>query len=84
MKKDNKTVNLTVYFFTNKLPAKIDNQIPFWPNGSIHLKANKTKGIKSQEAIINSIEEIPSVIRSLLSKANLVAMPNPKTKNKAK
>lgn len=80
MKKDNKTISLTVYFFTNDLPRRVGDKTPFWPNGSIHLKANKTKGLKSQEAIFNSIENIPEVIKSVLSKGNLVVMPKSKLK----
>jgi hypothetical protein len=83
MKQDNKTVSLTIYFFTNNLPHKEGkdmDKIPFWPNGSIHLKANRTKGLKSQEAIFNSMEDIQSVIELVLKRGNLVVTKNSKSK----
>jgi len=77
MKKDNKTIGITIRFFTNDLPGRVGpkkDQIPFWSCGNVHLEANKTKGIKPQNEIFNYFDDIPRAIRSALAKSKLVAV----------
>lgn len=77
MKKDNKTIGITVRFFTNDLPDKVgtkNNQIPFWTCGNVHIEANKTKGIKPCDEMFNYFEDIPRAIKVVLSKSKLVAV----------
>jgi len=77
MKKDNKTIGITVRFFTNHLPGRVggkSDQIPFWTIGNVHLEANKTKGIKPQDEMFNYFEDIPRAIKVVLSKSKLVAV----------
>lgn len=51
-KTDNKTIGITIRFFTNDLPGRVGTdhkQIPFWTCGNVHLEANQTKGIKPRK-----------------------------------
>ena len=77
MRKDNKTIGITIRFFTNNLPEKVGgkmDQIPFWTCGNVHLHANKTKGIKPQDEMFNYFEDIPRAIKTVLSKSKMVAV----------
>jgi len=77
MKKDNKTIGITIRFFTDHLPGRVGsqgNQIPFWTCGNVHLEANKTKGIKPQDEMFNYFDDIPRAIKVVLSKSKLVAV----------
>lgn len=77
MQKDKKTIGITIRFFTNDLPHCVGskkNQIPFWTCGNVHLEANKTKGIKSQDEIFNYFDDISRAIKVVLSKSKLVAV----------
>lgn len=77
MKKDNKTIGITIRFFANDLPSKVGkkkNQIPFWIRGNVHLEANQTKGVKSQNEMFNYFEDIPRAIKVVLSRSKLVAV----------
>lgn len=77
MKKDNKTIGITIRFFTNDLPCRVGtkkDQIPFWTCGNVHLEANKTKGIKPRDEMFNYFEDIPRAIKVVLSKSKLVAV----------
>lgn len=77
MKKDNKTIGVTIRFFTNDLPGCVGSkkdQTPFWTCGNVHLEANKTKGIKTQDEMFNYFEDIPRAIKVVLSKSKLVAV----------
>lgn len=77
MKKDNKTIGITIRFFTNDLPSRIGTkkeQIPFWSSGNVHLEANKTKGIKPRDEMFNYFDDIPRAIKVVLSKSKLVAV----------
>ena len=76
-KKDNKTIGITIRFFTNDLPDKVgggNKQIPFWTCGNVHLEANKTKGVKPQDEMFNYFEDIHRAIKVVLSKSKLVAV----------
>lgn len=77
MKKDNKTIGITIRFFTNDLPDHIggkNNQTPFWTCGNVHLEANGTKGISNQNEMFNYFDDIPRAIKVVLSKSKLVAV----------
>ena len=77
MKKDNKTIGITIRFFTNNLPGKVGgkmDQIPFWTCGNVHLEANKTKGISTQDERFNYFEDMPRAIKVVLSRSKLVAV----------
>lgn len=77
MKKDKKTIGITIRFFANDLPDYVGSkkdQVPFWTCGNVHLEANKTKGIKTQDEIFNYFEDIPRAIKVVLSRSKLVAV----------
>jgi len=77
MKKDNKTIGITIRFFTNDLPNYVGSrkdQIPFWTCGNVHLEANKTKSVKPKDEIFNCFDDIPRAIKKVLSKGKLVAV----------
>jgi len=77
MQKDKKTIGITIRFFTNDLPDRVGtkrDQIPFWTCGNVHLEANKTKGIKTQDEMFNYFNDIPRAIKVVLSKSKLVAV----------
>jgi len=77
MKKDNKTIGITIRFFTNDLPGHVGSkkdQIPFWTCGNVHLEANRSKGIKPRDEMFNYFEDIPRAIKVVLSKSKLVAV----------
>ena len=77
MRKDNKTIGITIRFFTNNLPGKVGgkmDQIPFWTCGNVHLEANKTKGISTQDEMFNYFDDIPRAIKVVLSRSKLVAV----------
>jgi len=77
MKKDNKTIGITIRFFTNDLPGKVgggNGLTPFWTCGNVHLEANSTKGIKTQDEMFNYFDDIPRAIKVVLSRAKLVAV----------
>ena len=67
--KNNKTIGITLRFFTDNLPKKVGNKdcmTPCWSNGNAFLEANKEKGIKSQRAMFHYLDDIPRVIRQLM------------------
>jgi len=77
MKKDNKTIGVTIRFFANALPDHVggkNNQIPFWTCGNVHLEANKTKGVKPSDEMFNYFDDIPRAIKTVLSRSKLVAV----------
>lgn len=77
MKKDNKTIGITIRFFTNDLPDHVGGKnqaTPFWTCGNVHLEANKTKGIKPCDEMFNYFDDIPRAIKAVLSKSKLVAV----------
>jgi len=77
MKRDNKTIGVTLRFWTNDLPPRVGGRlvsIPFWTSGVVLLEANKTKGISSQSEIFHYIDDIPRAIKEVMKKAKLVAV----------
>lgn len=84
MKQDNKTIGITLRFFTNNLPDKVgsgNKQTPFWTVGTAALEGNATKGIKAQSVIFHSIEDIPAVLRKIMMKAKLSPITELKNNN---
>jgi hypothetical protein len=74
---DNRTIGITIRFFTNNLPKKVgkkNDKVPFWTCGNVHIEANKTKGIKAQNEMFNYFEDIPRAIKVVLSRSKLVAV----------
>jgi len=79
MRKDNKTIGITIRFFTNDLPGRVGTkkgQIPFWTCGNVHLEANRMKGIKPRDEMFNFFDDIPRAIKVVLGKSKLVAVEN--------
>ena len=77
MKKDNKTIGVTVRFFTNDLPGRVGRRgekTPFWTRGNVHLEANQIKKIKPQNEMFNYFDDIPRAIKIVLSRSRLVAV----------
>lgn len=77
MKKDNKTIGVIVRFFANDLPSQVggkNDQIPFWTCGNVHLEANKTKGIKTQDELFHYLDDIPRAIKEVLKRSKLVGV----------
>ncbi len=70
MKKNNKTIGLKIYFFTNDLPAKIGKNgkfTPCWEKGMVYLENSGLKGI-----MFNSQSEIQWAVGEMLSKAKIL------------
>lgn len=77
MKKDKKTVGITIRFFTDGLPGRVGQEkrrIPFWTCGNVHLESNPAKGIKAQDEMFYYIDDIPRAIRDVMKKSRLVAV----------
>ena len=75
MKKDNKTLGITLRFWTNHLPecvGRAHNQIPCWSAGVVIMEANKTKGIPADSEIFNYIEDIPRAVKEVIKRAKIV------------
>lgn len=72
-RKDNKTINIVVYLYTNNLEKRTDNKVPSKEIGSIYLKGNKTKGVKCIERKpFKTLDDIPNVIRKVLDEGNVI------------
>ena len=72
--KDNKTIGITIRYFTNGLAEKQGtdlNLIPCWDNGFVTLEANKTKGIKPLQERFTSTDELVVKIKKLLHRAKI-------------
>jgi hypothetical protein len=75
MKKDNKTIAITLRFWTDNLPAKVgkkSDMTPMWSSGMVVLEGNKTKGLKAQVTPFNSLENAQMVIKKVLMKNKIV------------
>ena len=74
MKKDCKTIGLTVRFFTTDLPDKIGKDpelTPCWSNGLVYIEANKEKGIKCFQKHFYNLDEIEDTIKLVLKKSKI-------------
>jgi len=69
MKKDKKTIALTVYFFTDNMPT--NDLKTAWECGVVHINANKQKGIKSKEYTFNDFKELPMTIKKVLDRSGI-------------
>ena len=77
MKRDNKTIGITIRFWTNDLPPRVGGRmasIPFWTAGNVHLEANPTKGIKTQDELFHYLDDIPRAIKEVMKRSKLVAV----------
>jgi hypothetical protein len=77
MSKDNKTIGITVRFFTDHLPEKVgkeNNQIPFWTSGTVAIEDNKRKGIKAEQELFHYFDDIPRAIKTVMRKSKLAAV----------
>jgi hypothetical protein len=75
MNKSNKTIKITLRFFTNDLPEKIQDKItPCWPGGFVYLEANERFGLKPVDMKFNSVEELPKIIRAIMKKAKIMTL----------
>ena len=69
----NKTIKMTVYMFTNDLPAKKQA----WNDGVVHMKANKLHGIRATEnkplasSQFKGIENVGDAIKEVLMANNV-------------
>jgi len=73
-KVSNKTLAVTLRFYTNDLEVKKDGKksLACWECGSAILQANKEKGIKADAVHINCLEDIQPAIKELFRKAKVV------------
>lgn len=77
MKKDNKTISATVYFFANDLPPRVgskNRRIPCWATGFVYVNANKEKGIEPKKVAFNGLSQIPTALCKAMSQANIVTI----------
>lgn len=76
-KKDNKTIGITIRFWTDNLPDKVGkkkDQTPFWTGGNVHLHANQTKKIKGRDELFYYLDDIPRAIKEVMKKSKMVAV----------
>jgi len=81
MKKDNKTIGVTLRFYTNGLEVKREGKeiLACWEVGNAVIEANKEKGIKAHSIPINCFDDIIPALKELFRKSHIiVASPNRK------
>lgn len=71
--KNNKTIGITLRFWTNDLEVKRHNEIvnSCWSSGFAFIEANKQKGIKSISKKFDNLSDIPEAIRYVLDKSKV-------------
>jgi len=78
MSKDNKTVAITLRFWTNDLevnhPASKASSEACWDGGTAILEANKEKGIKAASTNFQCPEDIIPAVKELLRKSKIVVV----------
>jgi len=78
MSKDNKTVAITLRFWTNDLevnhPVSKVSSKACWDGGVALIEANKEKGIVSRAEPIQCYEDILPAIKELLRKSKIVVV----------
>jgi hypothetical protein len=85
MKKDNKTIGLTIRFFTNDLPDKIEDCHVMWETGEVYAEANKTKGIKATGGVFfQDMTGIDKAINKVLGHIGVVTIKKNKQFKKKK
>lgn len=73
--KNNKTIGISVRFWTNGLEIKNNlNRIhSCWDSGVVTIEANSEKGIKSQSPLpFNNMDDLPKAIHAVLRKAKVI------------
>jgi hypothetical protein len=71
---DNKTISVTVYFFTDDLADQDGDVIPghAWAQGQVAVRANATHSIKSgYEVMFNRMADLPAAIEDALIAAGV-------------
>jgi hypothetical protein len=71
---DNKTISVTVYFFTDDLAEQDGDVIPghAWAQGQVAVRANATHTIKSgHEVMFNRMADLPAAIEDALIAAGV-------------
>ena len=84
-KKDNKTVAITLRFFTNDLPEKVGTnkkQTPVWSVGNAILESNTTRGLKAKNEFFYYFDDIPRAIEKVLKDSKIVIVENMSKKSK--
>lgn len=63
MEQGDKTIKMTLYFWTDKIDGGPDKVA--WDYGTVNAKANKSRGIKPNKSGVQftSLDDLPSAIR---------------------
>ena len=74
MTKENKTIGITLRFWTNDLEVKHKgkNVNCCWDSGMAVTEANKLKGIQASITPFNSFSEIPNAINKAIKKQKIL------------
>ncbi len=78
--KGNKTIAVTVYFFTDDNPADPAQTSPeAWAQGQVTVQANGRHGIKSgSEVMFNRMAELPAAVEDALTDAGVALRLTPR------
>ena len=89
-----KTIAVTVYFYTNKLPqerADVENALPelkskmsrtAWRKGVIRVRANHQKGIAGKRVLLNRGDDFLECFNEVLRKSDITLVEWDKNKQK--
>ena len=80
-----KTIALTVYFFTNDIATEKDNIVPkhAWTSGEVVLKSNPSHGIKTgPKSHFHSLLGLPQAIEEVLIDGKIILHPHPAGKTR--
>ena len=74
MGKTNKTLGITLRFFTNDLVVEKNGKkvLSCWDVGVAAIEANKEKGITAKTVRVNCLEDIQPAITELLRKSKII------------
>ena len=74
MTKENKTIGITLRFWTNDLEVKREGKKvnSCWDSGMCYIEANKEKGIKACCVPFNNFTEIPNAINKAIKKQKIL------------
>jgi hypothetical protein len=80
MAKDNKTIGVTVYFFTDDNPGDPgQTSREAWAQGQVAVQANGRHGIKSgSEVMFNRMADLPGAIEDALAGAGVTLRLTPR------
>ena len=65
-----KTIKLSIHFFTDTLPKDSDSKTA-WEEGYIYVVANKSRELKPDTVFFKSLEEFMPKMNQLLEKNNI-------------